>query len=58
MIFNYIKGSSFFPKYAPKIKDWKKKMSGKNGRGNPLSFNNHENIIIKKGLKKLFKDIL
>ncbi len=58
MIFKFIKGASFFPAYAPHVKDWKKKMSGKNGRGKPASFNDQDNRQIKRGIKKLFKDLL
>lgn len=57
MIFNYIKAKNFFPKYAPSVVDWKKKMSGKNGRGNPVDFSTADNKAIKAGLKQLFKDI-
>ena len=28
MIWTYIKATNFFPKYCPKIKDWKKKLLG------------------------------
>ena len=58
MIFNYIKAAAFFPTYAPGVKDWRKKMTGKNGRGNPVSFSQADNTAIKAGLKKLFKDII
>jgi len=57
MIFNFIKAANFFPQYCPEIKDWKKKMTGRNGRGNPLSFSPADNKAIKAGLKQLFKDI-
>lgn len=58
MIWNYIKGSNFFPKYAPQIKNWKKKMSGFNGKGNPIDFSHSDNEQIKKGLKKLIIEVL
>jgi len=57
IIFHYIKAAKFFPDYCPNIKDWKKKMTGKNGRGNPMEFSTKELKEIKAGLKKLFKDI-
>jgi len=53
MIWNYIKAANFFPEYCPEIKDWKKKMTGKNGRGNPLDFTKEEKRLINKALKKL-----
>lgn len=57
MIFDYIKAAKFFPKYCPDIKDWKKKMTGRNGRGNPVDFTPSEKQQIKDALKLLFKDI-
>lgn len=38
MIWKFVKASKFFPLYCPEIKDWQKKMTGKNGRGNPVEF--------------------
>lgn len=57
MILEIIKASKFFPLYCPKIKDWKKKMTGKNGRGNPVEFSADEKKQIKAALKVLFKDL-
>ena len=57
MIWTYIKADQFFPTYCPEIKNYKRKISGKNGRGNPVEFTLEEKKQIKKGLKKLFKDI-
>lgn len=57
MIFEYIKAAKFFPTYCPEIKDWKKKMTGKNGRGNPVEFSAAEKKQIKTALKSLFKDL-
>lgn len=57
MIFDYIKAAQFFPKYCPDIINWKHKLRGKNGRGNPVEFTDQENRKIKSGLKKLFKDL-
>jgi hypothetical protein len=56
-IWDYIKASKFFPTYCPDIKDWRKKMTGKNGRGNPLSFSQVDRNEIKVGMKKLFADL-
>ena len=58
MIFEYIKAAKFFPAYCPEIKDWKKKMTGKNGRGNHLEFSEVEKKQIQSALKSLFKDII
>lgn len=57
-IFEYIKAAQFFPKYAPGVENWKHKLRGKNGRGNPLEFSVNDKAEIKKGLKKLFSEIL
>ena len=56
-IFKYIVGKYFFKDYAPNVADWKKKMSGKNGRGNPIDFKENDKKEIKAALKKLFKDL-
>lgn len=58
MIWNYIKAAQFFPNYAASVKDWRKKMTGKNGRGNPVEFSISDKAAIKKGLKQLFKDLI
>lgn len=57
MIWNYIKAANFFPEYCPEIKDWKKKMTGKNGRGNPIGFTKEEKCQINKALKSLIIDV-
>lgn len=55
-LFNFIKAANFFPIYANDVKDWKKKMTGKNGRGNPLEFSEEDKKIIKSGLKRFVSD--
>jgi hypothetical protein len=54
--FEYVKAYLFFPKYCPGITNWKNKMAGKNGRGNPLGFTDAEKGKIRRGLKQLAKD--
>lgn len=56
-VFKYIKADQFFPAYCPEIKNYKRKISGKSGRGGNLEFTPGENKQIKAGLKKLFKDL-
>ena len=56
-IFNYIKAAKFFPKYAPKVTNWKNKCRGKNGKGQPLDFTPADRKAILSGLKQLFNDI-
>jgi len=55
--FKYIKAAQFFPKYCPGIVDYKRKLSGKNGRGNPLKFSAEEIRMIKDGIKKMLTDL-
>lgn len=57
MIFEYIKANKFFKKYAPKVVDWKKKKTGKNGRGNITDFTDEDKKQIADGLWKLFNDL-
>ena len=55
MIWNYIKADTFFREYLPNIKNYKHKIRGKNGRGNPICFSDSEKREIKKTLKQLIK---
>jgi len=57
MIWRYIKAANFYAKYAPSVKDWKHKLSGKNGRGNPIDFTDGDKKEIKAGVKKLCKEL-
>jgi hypothetical protein len=57
MIFDFIKADTFFREYLPTIKNYKHKIRGKNGRGNPLSFSASEKVEIKTALNKLFKHL-
>lgn len=57
MTWDYIKADKFFPAYCPEIKNYKRKISGNNGRGNPVEFSKEERKLIKEGMKKLFKDL-
>lgn len=52
-IFKYIKSDSFFRDYLPHIRNYKKKISGRNGRGNHCEFSEQEKIEIKNALEKL-----
>lgn len=53
-VFKYIVANKFFPQYAPRVKSWKHKLRGKNGRGNPIEWSEQDKADIKAGLKKLF----
>ena len=57
MIWNYIKAGTFFREYLPNLKNYKHKIRGKNGRGNPIEFSPGEKLQIKKALSKLFKEL-
>lgn len=57
MIFTYIKAARFFPKYAPSVRDFKRKLSGKNSNGNPIQLTEADKVAVRKGLVKLFKDL-
>jgi len=56
-IFKYIKGSAFFPKYAPNVVAWRKKMSGKDTNKKPIDFNEADKKEIKEGIKKMAKSL-
>lgn len=56
-IFKYIVAKYFFSDYAPNVKSWNKKLSGKNSNGNPVDFTEADRKEIKKGLKQLFKNL-
>jgi hypothetical protein len=57
MIFQFIKADKFFPAYCPHIKNYKRKISGRNGRGNPVEFSEQELKDIKKGIKRMAADL-
>lgn len=58
MIWDYIKADSFFKDYLPKIKSYKHKIRGKNGRGNPIDFSPGEKKEIRAAFKNLLKNEL
>ena len=57
MIWNYIKADTFFTVYLPTLKNYKHKIRGKNGRGNPIDFSPDERLQIKQALYALFTDL-
>lgn len=56
-IFDLIKAATFFPTYAPGVKNWSHKMRGMNGRGNPLSFSLEDLNEINAGIDTMHKVI-
>ena len=57
MIWKFIKADIFFREYLPHIKNYKHKIRGKNGRGNPVDFTKDEKKQIKAAVKKMAADI-
>lgn len=56
-IFNYIKASKFFPKYAKKVKNYRDKITGYNRHGTEIGFTKEDEKEILAGLKQLFADL-
>lgn len=56
MIWKFVKADQFFPEYLPDIKNYKRKISGNNGRGNPLEFTMEEKKLIRKALRRMIQD--
>lgn len=51
--FRYIKADPFFKDKLPHIRNYKHKIRGKNGRGNPIDFSDTEKEQIINEIKKL-----
>lgn len=51
-IFKYVKANQFFEKLAP-VRNWRKKLSGKDSNGNTLDFNADDDKDINNGIDKL-----
>jgi hypothetical protein len=55
-ILKYINAASFFPKYAPGVKNRKHKMRGKNSKGNKTDFTVQDKTEIIIGAQKMVND--
>jgi hypothetical protein len=55
--FKLITAAYFFPQYCPKIINWRHKLRGSNGRGNPIEFTGQDKIMLKEGLIKFANEI-
>ncbi len=55
-ILKYISAKQFFSDYAGGVKNFTHKMRGKDGNGNPISFDKHDKILIAIGLRKMVAD--
>ena len=53
-----IKPGPFFATYAPSVRDWRHKMNGKNGRGNPCGFNAADLAAIGAGLERMAGEMI
>jgi len=51
-----INATSFFPERCPAITSWKHKLRGRNGRNNPVQFNEEELDQIQKGLEQIHQE--
>lgn len=56
-VFDYIKAANFFPKYAPGVKDYKHKLSGKDSRGKEKYFTLADMRMIFRGVKRMSRDL-
>jgi hypothetical protein len=56
--FRFIKADQFFAAYAPRVKSYKHKIRGRNGRDNPVEFSDDDKKEIKRGMKKMARDLL
>lgn len=54
--FKYIVAKYFFKDYAPTVMNWKNKMAGKSGRGQPLDFSEEDKKAIQKGFDIFYKE--
>lgn len=56
-IFQYISAKSFFPEYAPEVKNYTHKMRGIDGNGKEIEFTKEDKKAIKSGIRKMTKDL-
>lgn len=54
----YLQAKHFFPGYAKGVKNFKHKMRGKDGNGNPIEFSEEDRREIKAGVKVMAAEIL
>jgi hypothetical protein len=57
-ILKYLSAKYFFADYAKPVKNFKHKMRGTDGNGNPIEFSDEDKKVIKSGLKKLLSDLI
>lgn len=55
-ILKYLSAKNFFTDYAKSVKNYKHKMRGKDGNGNPIEFSQDDKKLIASGLKKMVAD--
>lgn len=52
-IWKYVKAKPFFEDFLKGITQPANKISGKNTRGNPIEFNEHEKLLINRKLQEM-----
>lgn len=56
-VFELVKASKFFERYATGVSNYKHKLRGIDGNGKPIEFSKDDKKVIVKGLKEMFKDL-
>jgi len=56
-IWQIVKPVKFFPKYAPGVKNYYRKIKGINTRGNNASFTDDDKKMIAEGLRNFFHEV-
>lgn len=56
-VFELVKASKFFERYAKGVNNYKHKLRGIDGNGKEIWFSVEDKKLIVKGLKEMFKDI-
>jgi len=49
-IFHFLKAINFFPRYAPGVQNWARKVLGISGKGKALTFSEQDKAEIRKGI--------
>lgn len=57
-LWRYIKADRFFVDYCPNIKNYKRKISGRSSKAQPIAFSEQEQKEIEKEARKMVREIL
>lgn len=55
-LWTIVKSNNFFPRYAPDVKNYYRKIHGINTRGNIAAFTDEDKNLIREGLKRFFAE--